>query len=222
MVLGYHFILTERSHRSSTSSIYIADLTVFVLQEEKRKTKQQLIFKRLRNALLRIFIRGLRMKWFLVTKLIGRDYLCFKELHHWSRWTQDAVNGHGINLHRLTEHINFVLNLHHNPGLCVKEGSCSRDSACPWLGDTRCLTFVLELCLFLPKLSKSPMPTARSRLSKIVLVSLFVFIVSVLVEESDQQILRSRHVESLCLRRCLLRAVKRSKTKVGLKFWSLV
>ncbi|XP_020605771.1 uncharacterized protein LOC110044549 [Orbicella faveolata] len=59
------------------------------------------------------------------------------------------------------------------------------------------------------------MPTARSRLSKIVLVSLFAFIVSVLVEESDQQILRSRHVESLCLRRCLLRAVKRSKTKVS-------
>lgn len=56
----------------------------------------------------------------------------------------------------------------------------------------------------------------RSRLSKIVLLSLFVVIV--LVEESDQHILRSRGgVESPCLRRCLLRAVKRSKTKVGRK-----
>ena len=62
MLLGYDVTVTEQS-----SSIYITDLTVFVLQQDK----QRLIFKRLMRY--RIFIRGLRMKLFLVTKLIERD-----------------------------------------------------------------------------------------------------------------------------------------------------
>ena len=124
---------------------------------------------------------------------------------------------HGINLHRLTEQIYIIIQSYWS-----KEGSCSRESAC--VGDTKCSTFAVELCCLFPtKVSELPMPTKRSCLSKIVLLPLFVFSVSVLVEESNQHILRSSSVESPCLRRCvLLRAVKRSKIKVGFKSSSLV
>lgn len=50
--------------------------------------------------------------------------------------------------------------------------------------------------------------------SRIVLVAVFVFIASALVEESEQLISPSTPAESLCLRRCRLRTEKRSNTKV--------
>ncbi|KAJ7382981.1 TIR domain [Desmophyllum pertusum] len=56
------------------------------------------------------------------------------------------------------------------------------------------------------------MPTKRNRLSKIVLVPLFVFIIGALVEVVSPQ---SSPVELLCLRRCHLRAARSSNVKVS-------
>lgn len=218
MLLGNDFIATEQSN---FLHLYHWPHSICFARRQKENKAAVNIQEAKKYAIWYLYPRFTNEIIFLVTKLIERD--CLKELHHWSRWAQDAVDGHGINFQRLTEHIKFVLNLHHNPSLYGKEGLCSREGAC--LGDTHNaerLRWSCGACFCGSFLSSVLMPTKRYRLSRIVLVSLFVFIVSVLVEESDQHILRSSHVESLCLRRCFLRAVKRSKTKVTFKSCSLV
>lgn len=108
------------------------------------------------------------------------------------------------------------LNLHRSRILWSQE-ACA-DNKLP--DGTKCSALVSELrglLLLQPKPFEGPMSTKRSRLRRIVPVLLFIFVASALVGESEPLISRSSPAESLCLRRCRLRAVKRSNTKVRFK-----
>ena len=67
---------------SHTSSIYIPDLTVFVLQEDKRENKAAVNIQEAKEwAFSYPYSQFTNDIIFLVTKLIERDW-CFKELHY--------------------------------------------------------------------------------------------------------------------------------------------